>query len=173
VRLFPERAGRRVRLSAYERECGRRLDAWFAAFNGSEPDRETAVVFGLFAHQLRLRGDAARTRNPFGVEGAGWAGFTGFATPVTRLATFETLDDGCRAAAVVLHETSCAAVRTAYLRHDPLALAAALEAHFVGTMPSLAGLARATALIQRKPALAVLVGRVRRPAPPSFSAPSR
>ena len=109
-------------LTSYERECGRRLDTWFATFAGVDGDGRSAMVFALLRRAIGGPDDS----NPYRVEGAGWAGFHGFIAADSRVATFETLDDGCRAAAVVLHGER-APITSAYLTRDPFALAAALS----------------------------------------------
>ena len=126
------------RLSIYDLACGAWLEAAFATFQGTDPKEELALVF---AHVVRRMtgGREDPNANPLRVEGAGWAGFIGFAG-LSQLAVFSDPSDGCRAAAVVLQSDEHRGVQSAYRSGDALGLAIALESSRLGGGGELVGL---------------------------------
>ena len=139
--------GTRARaLSHYDITCGKAIALAFAGFQGVDPP---PLVWLVFAAMVRRRtgGTADGLNNPLLLEGAGWAGAVGRlgGGPETRApadtALFATLDDGCRAAALLFQFKDCDAARSAYRAGEPLGLAAAIEASPPGRSLGMDGLA--------------------------------
>jgi hypothetical protein len=120
------------RLSPYDIECGTGIDAAFAEFQGRDANRSMARVFAAVVHR-RTHGVPDGTNNPFGVEGAGWIGFTGLVRDLpgqqatNETTVFATALDGCRVAALMLQGKAFAPVQAAYRADDAVRLARAIE----------------------------------------------
>jgi hypothetical protein len=135
-----------TRLTSYDRACGKRIDAAFATYQGLDPSATMWIVFAALVHRLTAGVDAGG-HNPLLVEGAGWVGYIGHGA---RVALFDTLADGCRAAGVTLQFPEFRAVQTAYRAGDPFVLARSLEASPLQHSKLLAGLADEVAWLTRR-----------------------
>jgi hypothetical protein len=143
------------RLSPYDVECGTQIECAFADFQGRDADRSLARVFAAVVHR-RTAGLADGTNNPFGVEGAGWIGFTGLmrgrsgARETHETTVFATALDGCRAAALLLQGRTFAPVQVAYRTSDAVRLAHAIETSPLGASMDLTGLGDEVAGVRHK-----------------------
>lgn len=142
------------RLSPYDIECGTLIDAAFAVFQGRDPDRALARVFAAVVHR-RTAGLADGSNNPFGLEGAGWIGFTGLMGERSARAThdttmFATALDGSRAAALLLQGQTFALVQVAYRSGDAVRLALAIETSPLGARTDLTHLGDEVAGVRHK-----------------------
>lgn len=118
-----------------------------------DPSPAMAPVFAAVVHR-RTGGRDDGTHNPLKLEGAGWAGYTGRAHHAgagssADTASFSTLDDGCRAAALVMQFRDCQNVQVAFRTGDPLQFAAAIESSPLASMIELAGLVSAVEALGR------------------------
>jgi len=97
-----------------------------------DPSGPLSRVFAALVHRVS-GGSSDGSNNPFSLRGAGLVGFGGLRpeprpTPgVPGVALFETLADGCRAAALVFQFQEHSTIQIAYRSKDPLASAHATE----------------------------------------------
>jgi hypothetical protein len=121
-----------TRLTGFDKECGRAIDAAFSDFQGRDASPALARVFATLVHR-KTQGLPDLANNPMSLKGAGWVGFAGLRKERgnamdSNVATFSSLRDGCRAVALVCQFREHAPVQLAYRTSDPIALARALEA---------------------------------------------
>ena len=143
------------RLTDYDVTCGELIDTAFASYQGMDPSPQW-LVFAALVHRVTLgREDASR--NPLSVEGSGWVGCVGVTAHAERTgaassrAQFATLEDGCRAAALLFQFREHQAVQVAYRSGGPAELALSLEATAVPAGVDLRGFsAQVQALVERR-----------------------
>jgi hypothetical protein len=111
-------------LTRFDLECGRRIDAAFATFQGTDSFGLRWIAFAAEVHR-RTQGVDDGSHNPLLVDGAG---FVGFAGDHGGRSTFHSLADGCRAAAISYQFREYAAIQVAFASGDPVRLAFAIEA---------------------------------------------
>jgi hypothetical protein len=111
-------------LTQFDLECGRRIDAAFATFQGSDSCGLRWIAFAAEVHRRTLGVDDG-SHNPLQVDGAGFVGFAGYGA---GRSLFESVADGCRAAAITYQFPEYSAIQMAFASGDPVRLAVAIEA---------------------------------------------
>jgi hypothetical protein len=111
-------------LTRFDLECGWRIDAAFATFQGADSRDLRWIAFAAEVHRLTQGADDG-SHNPLQIDGAGFVGFAGYRN---GRSIFESLADGCRAAAVTYQFREFVAIQAAFASGDPVRIATAIEA---------------------------------------------